>query len=214
MGWAIGDGEEHNDEATWDAVEAEELYNVLEQKVIPTFYERDDRGIPRSWIGKMRESMARLTPQFSASRTVREYTEKYYFPGAAAYRKRQANNGATGVDLVNWQHKLTRAWPRAHFGSLHLSMVDGKHRFQVELFLGELDQKEVRVELWGEGLSGEPAQRFEMTVVEKIIGSANGYLYAAEILGNCAPGSFTPRVVPNHPDAILPLEANAILWLK
>ena len=52
----------------------------------------------------MRESMARLTPRFSANRTVREYTEKYYLPAVAAYRERAADKGALGAQMVNWRH--------------------------------------------------------------------------------------------------------------
>ena len=88
VGWALGDGQEHGDDPAWDAAEAETLYNLLEREVIPEFYTRDDKGIPTSWVARMRESMARLTPRFSANRTVREYTEQHYLPAATAYRER------------------------------------------------------------------------------------------------------------------------------
>ena len=88
VGWALGDGQEHGDDPAWDAVEANALYDLLEREVIPEFYTRDESGIPTAWVKRMRESMARLTPHFSANRTVREYTEQYYLPAAAAYRER------------------------------------------------------------------------------------------------------------------------------
>ena len=62
--------------------------------MIPEFYARDANGIPTAWVARMRESMARLAPRFSANRTVREYTENYYLPAAAAYRRRTADRGA------------------------------------------------------------------------------------------------------------------------
>ena len=80
VGWAIGDGQEHGDDPAWDAAEAEALYALLEQEVIPAFYTRNATGIPTAWVARMRESMARLTPHFSANRAVREYTEQYYLP--------------------------------------------------------------------------------------------------------------------------------------
>ena len=64
VGWAIGDGREHGDDPAWDAAEAEALYGLLEREVIPEFYARDEHGIPRRWVARMRESMARLTPRF------------------------------------------------------------------------------------------------------------------------------------------------------
>ena len=104
VGWALGDGQEHGDDPAWDAVEADALYDLLEREVIPEFYTRDESGIPTAWVKRMRESMARLTPRFSANRTVREYTEQHYLPAAAAYRLRIANKGAIGRQIVDWQH--------------------------------------------------------------------------------------------------------------
>ena len=62
VGWAIGDGNEHGDDPAWDRADAEALYAVLENEIIPEFYKRDEQGIPRSWVARIRESMAVLTP--------------------------------------------------------------------------------------------------------------------------------------------------------
>jgi len=78
LGWALGDGQEHGSDPAWDAAEAEALYERLEREVIPEFYSRNAKGIPTAWIARMRESMARLTPRFSANRAVCEYTEQHY----------------------------------------------------------------------------------------------------------------------------------------
>ena len=83
VGWALGDGQEHGDDPAWDAAEAEALYDLLEREVIPEFYARDQNGIPTAWVARMRESMARLTPRFSADRAVREYTEQHYLPACS-----------------------------------------------------------------------------------------------------------------------------------
>ncbi len=93
----------------WDAAEADTLYDLLEREVIPEFYTRDKKGIPVAWVTRMRESMARLTPRFSANRAVREYTEQHYLPAAAAYRERAADNGADGKAD---RHLATRLWKR------------------------------------------------------------------------------------------------------
>ncbi len=110
VGWALGDSREHGNDPAWDAAEADTLYTQLEQEVIPEFYDRDQSGIPTAWVRRIRESMARLTPRFSANRTVREYTEKYYLPAAESYLTRAAGKGAMGENLVNWQHDLKQKW--------------------------------------------------------------------------------------------------------
>jgi starch phosphorylase len=106
VGWALGDGQEHGDDPAWDAAEANALYNLLERELVPEFYNRDEKGIPKAWVERIRESMAMLTPRFSASRTVREYTEQHYLPAAAAYHKRAADKGAMGKQIVDWRHTL------------------------------------------------------------------------------------------------------------
>jgi starch phosphorylase len=63
VGWALGDGQEHADDTAWDAIEANDLYDKLEREVIPEFFARAEQGIPTAWVARMRESMARLTPQ-------------------------------------------------------------------------------------------------------------------------------------------------------
>ena len=128
VGWAIGDGQEHGDDPAWDAAEAEALYELLEREVIPEFYTRDDKGIPTSWVARMRESMARLTPRFSANRTVREYTEQHYIPAAAAYRERAADKGAVGRQVVNWQHTLEQKWAALSFGEVKVQTNAAQHR--------------------------------------------------------------------------------------
>jgi len=110
VGWALGDGQEHGNDPSWDAAEAAALYDLLERQVIPEFYTRNKLGIPTAWVGRMRESMARLTAQFSANRAVREYTEEHYLPTAVAYRERATDKGTMGAQMVNWQHNLEQQW--------------------------------------------------------------------------------------------------------
>jgi len=62
VGWAIGDGKEHGEDTAWDAAEVEQLYTLLEQQIVPEFYDRDAQGLPTRWLERVRESMARLTP--------------------------------------------------------------------------------------------------------------------------------------------------------
>jgi starch phosphorylase len=79
-GFAIGDLSEDPNEEISDAAAAESLYTVLEQQVVPAYYEIDENGLPSRWIELMRNSIATLTPQFSTDRMVREYFERIYNP--------------------------------------------------------------------------------------------------------------------------------------
>jgi starch phosphorylase len=214
VGWALGDGHEHHNDAEWDAVEAEALYTLLEEQVVPLFYDRDEHGLPTQWVARMRESMARLTPRFSANRTVREYTERYYLPAAIAYHTRIAERGTLGAQLLQWQRALVHGWPSIHFGDLRVNTANGDHAFHVQVYLGEVSEDAVRVELYSEGNNGNDPVCEPMTPSEPLIGSVNGYAFTARVPASRPASSYTPRVIPYHSQATVPLEAAQILWRR
>jgi starch phosphorylase len=77
-GFAIGEDSQPNSIEEQDRVDSANLYKVLTEQVIPLFFTRDEHGIPRQWIQRIRRAMVTLVPQFTTSRMVREYTERYY----------------------------------------------------------------------------------------------------------------------------------------
>ncbi|HEV2274202.1 MAG TPA: alpha-glucan family phosphorylase, partial [Acidobacteriaceae bacterium] len=155
VGWAIGDGREHGEDPAWDAQEADALYALLEHEIVPEFYDRDATGIPSKWLGRIRESMARLTPEFSATRAIREYTEKHYIPAASGYRERSANDSAAGLSVLTWQKDIARHWLTLRFGTIAVETHKGWHCFRVQIFPGKLHPDQVRVELYAEPAPGE-----------------------------------------------------------
>ena len=181
---------------------------------MPAFYTRDAREIPQAWIAKMRASMARLTPQFSTNRVVREYTDTYYVPAAASYRARSADKGALGTQLVGWARDLEQHWADARFGALRTTTHEAGHQISVEVYLGRLDAEAVRVELYAEAANGKEPERHVMARGRKLDQPENGYEYDVRIPARRAPGEYTPRLVPYHRAAIVPLEAHEILWQR
>ena len=214
VGWALGDGQEHGDDPAWDAAEAEALYDLLERQVIPEFYARDNDGIPKAWVERMRQSMARLTPHFSAHRTVREYTEQHYLPAAAAYQKRAANKGAIGKEIADWQRALDLKWGALRFGSLRVETSAGLHVFEIEIFLNDLDPSGLRIELYADGINGGDPVREEMKCVRTLPGASPCSVYRATVPALRPLSDFTPRVIPRRTGAAVPLESARILWQR
>ncbi len=214
VGWALGDGQEHDGDPAWDASEAEALYDLLEGEVIPVFYTRDEQGIPSAWVSRMRESMAQLTPRFSTNRSVREYTEQHYLPAASAYRERAADQGAIGVALVNWRHALEQKWNTLRFGEVKLETDGEQHVFEVQVYLDDLDPEAVRVELYANGVNGAAAERMEMKRVRQLVGATNGYAYRAEMPAARPATDYTARLIAHRDGAAVPLEAAQILWQR
>ena len=214
VGWALGDGKEHGDDPAWDAAEAEALYDLLEREVIPAFYSRDEQGIPGVWVARMRESMAQLTPRFSANRTVREYTEQHYLPAAAAYLERAANKAEIGVDIAKWRHAVEQKWTALRFGETSCVADGGQHVFEVQVCLHDLDPKAVRVELYADGNKGGAPVRQEMRRTRQLNGAPGGYVYSATVTAVRSPADYTPRVIPDFEGVAIPLEDARILWQR
>jgi glycogen phosphorylase len=214
VGWALGDGQEHGDDPAWDAVEADALYDLLEREVVPEFYTRDQSGIPTAWIKRMRESMARLTPRFSADRTVREYTEQHYLPAATAYHLRIANKGATGRQIVDWQHAVDRKWGGLRFGDLRVKTNADHQLFEVEIFLNDLDLNAVRVELYADGVNGGDPVREEMKCARVLADASRRCVYQATVATARPATDYTARVIPQRSGVAVPLESVRILWQR
>lgn len=212
VGWAIGDGKEHGDDAALDAMEAEQLYQLLENEVIPTFYERDDQGIPRNWISKIKHSMAKLTPEFSASRTVMEYTEKYYVPAAQALQRRLSEDA--GNELTAFHEHLKQGWRNISVDEVHVEANEHGHRFTAAIRLSPLDPQQVQVELFAEGINSPMPTRILMEPQSSGTGHNGIFLYQAEVDGSRNLADYTIRVIPHHEHLAVPLEANMIYWQR
>ena len=158
--------------------------------------------------------MARLTPRFSANRTVREYTEQHYLPAAAAYRERAADKGAVGRQMVDWQHALEQKWAALRFGEVKVETDGEQHVFEVQVYLNDLDPNAVRVELYADGVNGGDPVRQEMKRVRQLAGAAGGYVYSAAVSAARPAADYTARVIPQRSGVAVPLEAARILWQR
>lgn len=209
VGWAIGDGKEHGEDPSWDALEANALYDLLEQQVIPCFYTRNAEGIPTAWMSKIRESMATLTPHYSSNRTVREYMERYYLPAAQNIHSRAANKGALGQQILEWRQAVEHNWQMLRFVDVNVTTDKDHHTFEVRLYLNSLPSQAVRVELYAEGETPQ-----EMALERMLPGETHLAVYHAAVPASRPASDYTPRVIPQFPGVATPLESPQILWQR
>jgi starch phosphorylase len=86
-GWLIEPGVQHAEPAAQDAADADALYRLLENEVVPAFYQRDERDVPHRWVARVKEAIRTVAPRFSSKRMVKDYVERMYLP---AMRHRSA----------------------------------------------------------------------------------------------------------------------------
>jgi len=214
VGWALGDGQEHGEDPALDAVEAGALYDLLEREVIPEFYARDGGAVPTAWVARMRESMANLTPRFSADRAVREYTEQHYLPGAATYRERATDKGAAGRQIVDWRRAVENQWPALRFGEVNVKTDGAQHVFEVQVYFNNLDPNAARVEIYADGVNGDGPVHQEMERVRQLADGANAYACRARVPAARPATDFAARLIPHRAGVAIPLEEARILWQR
>lgn len=155
--------------------------------------------------------MSTLTPQYSANRTVREYTEKYYLPAATNYLQRAGDSGAAGIRIYKAHRQLQEKWGGLHLGDLQSTHTGDGWSFHISVDLNGIDPAKVAVELYADGKNEEAPER---TVMQQDAGSDGSAIYQATIRTDRPATDYTVRVIPAYENISLPLEDTLIHWQR
>src|SRR5262249_11139169 len=138
VGWAIPEVNGVSDNER-DRREAERLYAILETEVAPEFYIRDEAGLPRQWLTRIRSSMSQLAPVYSTARMMQEMIERLYLPAAAEFRRRAAGNIPRAALILAWESRLRHGWSQVHIGEPRLTGSDATGwQVSAPVYLGEI----------------------------------------------------------------------------
>ncbi len=220
-GWAIGAGEEYSDPAYQDEVESKNLYDVLENEIIPLFYERTGDGLPRQWIAKVKASMMKLAPVFNTNRMVREYTERFYMKAYSNWKKLSANNFELAKKLVEWKQRVKANWDGVQILSARLhdenAEVGMALRVTAHVRLGELTPDDVVVHIYSGQLDSDRNITDSTIETMKCVndtGSDGVYEYEGYIpCDESGLFGYSVRVLPYHPDMPDRFDLEMIRWI-
>ncbi|HJT57612.1 MAG TPA: alpha-glucan family phosphorylase, partial [Ktedonobacteraceae bacterium] len=156
-GWAIGEEREYHDTNVQAEADSLSLYRLLEEEIIPTYYDRGSDGIPHRWIAIMKEAIRTCAPEFSMKRMVKEYTTRFYVPEIQQGIAITENNYELARVLAAWKDKIKKGWQSLE--------VYAEGRRDGQLSLGE--GVDVRAWVRGDGLRPQDVS------VELVYGDAN-----------------------------------------
>jgi starch phosphorylase len=204
MGWAIGRRETYTDLEKADEIESKALYDTLENQVLPLFYDRDDQGIPRQWVKRMKNSIARLSPQFNTNRMVQEYADSFYLPALDRSRALGAERLKGSVELAHYKGHLRHAWPGVYVESVHADThqplgVDQSLPIEVVVQTGELNADQVRPQVYyGELDNDNQLSRGRTMDLEHVKSLGDGrHQFKGKVSGGASGRhGFAVRVVP------------------
>lgn len=151
--FAIGRGEEFTDPEHQDEFESRLLYRMLEEHVIPSFYNRADGGHPQEWVEMQRHGLVTLAGAFSADRMVKEYAERFYFAASDRFRALAADRGTPVRELIGWKRYINERWGTLSFldtsvGAESLMPLDRTVEVTAKVSLGSLQAHDIRVEAY------------------------------------------------------------------
>jgi starch phosphorylase len=219
-GWPIGQGEMYEDEEYQDNVEANAFYDLLEQEVVPMFYDRDHEDIPRRWVAKMKEAIRLNAPRFNTARMLRDYTEQGYIPTHQRSVIMTANTYEHGKKMADWKANIFENWYEIKLKKVEATapeQVSVNQSIEVRslIQLGKLQPSDVRVEVY-QGPIGIHGKIINAeTVVMKDSGQTEQgeTIYTATISYHSSGlQGFSVRVLPNHPFLANPHELGLIHW--
>ncbi|MBF2035054.1 MAG: alpha-glucan family phosphorylase [Leptolyngbyaceae cyanobacterium T60_A2020_046] len=219
-GWSIGAGEDYEDPDYQDDVEANALYELIEQEVIPLFYNRDENGVPRGWVAKMKAAIRLNTPLFNTARMVKDYARRAYFPTSDRLSKLSAQSYAPAKTLAQWLAHLQNNWYNIHIEEIHIaanSELQVNQPFSVTalIALHELTHDDVQVELYqGEvKVDGEMHSGTAIPMTYCGTDDAGRSRYSVEVnYTSSGLQGLSLRILPRHQYLNSPLDPKLMLW--
>jgi starch phosphorylase len=220
LGWAIGRDRLDDDPEAQDAFDANSLYDLLENEVAPTFYDRDADGIPRAWVQRMKESIAAFAPVYNTSRMVAEYAETAYARAAASWGRLRESDLALAREQAAWLSRVRAVWSDVKVCDVEDDGGEARSagepvRVTVQIHPGALSPDDLRVDLvFG---PATPAGELTIDATAPLVLEERRADGVCVFTGTFAPGAggrvgYAVRVLPDHPGLHDPFASGLALW--
>ncbi len=207
IGFTIGNKEAWSDESAQDDFDARSLYEVLENEIVPAFYERDEDGVPRRWLASVKQSMSTLAPTWDSLRMTREYTERFYLPGLVRSEQLLAGGAQSARDRAAHLRRLYDNWSSIRVSAGHVSPLGEQALVDIEVELGALEPADVTVQVWLE--REDRARAVDAQLVDRRDSFAR---YRATLAASDLEDRWALRVVPSPVHGDGDVLAGLIVW--
>jgi len=220
-GWAIAAEISDGTVESQSAVDANSLYQLLENQIIPLYYAKPDGKLPLAWLQLMRESIRSVTPVFNTHRMVKEYTERLYLPAARSHENFAQNGCEPATQLSQWKARTRKDWPQVRIHDVQVGNKDRQNilvgeslQVSAHVYLGDVDPNHVRVEAYHGEADNGGIKNPSVSVLNASGRNGDGsYLYQGSVpASESGAYGFSVRVVPTHPHLMQSHELRLIAW--
>lgn len=219
-GWSIGNGESYNDRNYQDEVESKDIYSILDNVIVPMFYDRDEDELPRGWINMMKNSFNSIVPVFNTHRMVKEYFNRFYKNAGKNFLELSNDNFKALKELIAWKDMVKNEFRQVRVADVHF---EGNKKFRisdeasvaVDIFPGKLKPEDISVDIYYGNVSIE--DQLENSAIEPLrnwepIGDGKYRFSGRLICRETGSIGFRVRITPFHPLIIDPYEMNMVIW--
>ncbi len=221
-GFAIGQGEEYANHEEQDIIEAGSLYELLEQVIVPMFYNRSTKGkIPEKWVGFMKNSIKTIAGRFSTTRMLKEYTNKFYLPALSAYKIMTDSNAAKATELKFWKEKVRSEWNNVEVTDIGINdsgeaFIGKPINVSATVKLGNLTPSDVVVQVYYGSVhpDGELINTQYTPLSLKNSDGQNHHYEGSYICPDTGEQGFTIRILPKHPMMVNNSDLYSCAWAK
>ncbi len=138
-GWALTDKRTYTDQGQQDKLDAATIYSMLENEIIPLYFEKNSAGYSPKWIQYIKGSIGDIAPHFTMKRQLDDYIERFYNPEAKRLHKLQANNDALAKSIVAWKERVASLWSGIevldvrHTGEMTTGITGDSFHFEIKV---------------------------------------------------------------------------------
>lgn len=205
-GFPIGRGEQFQPSPEIDQMQADLLYDTLENQIIPLFYDRGEMRVPSKWVELMKNSIKSITPLFSSHRMVKEYAKKYYLTACSLNKALKEKNAKNAIEFFNWQAKVKSEWRNIKISNIelindHEAWIGKPIEVTCDIELGALSPEDVLVQVFYGAIDPHTEEIKGVNYKNLNLIEKEGDKYRYEGSYSCSTTGkqgFTIRVIPNH----------------
>ncbi len=193
-GWALPAERTFDYQDFQDELDAETIYNILEEEIVPSFYTRNKNDIPEKWVGFIKNTIAQVAPNFTTARMIRDYKDRYYNPQFERAGKVKAENYKMAKEMAAWKYKISKTW-----NSIEVKSVEISDGITNKMKIGQ--QYPVKVYLDLKGLSCSEIG-LELVITENGNKDNARIIETVELLAENCEGTvccYKHNLHPNHP---------------
>jgi glycogen phosphorylase len=219
-GWAIGSGETYADRSYQDEIESKAIYSIIENDIVPLFYDNIPDGLPRQWIKMMKNAFISVVSFFNTHRMIKEYAQRFYVPAGRNFIDLSEDNFKCTRELVEWKNYIKENFYSIQIGSIdydakNIYKINDRLKIDVEVFMGNLKPEDIKVDVYYGAIA--PDHILIDTAIENLQEftplEGNKYRFSGYL--QCRKSGsfgFKVRVTPYHSLIMDPYEMNMVIW--